>query len=84
MSISILTAVTTVFALGAGNVSATGLCRALDEKACGQAASCRWIRGYERSDGHKVSPYCRKLPGKKAQKEKVPTASRQGSSLPAG
>ena len=77
MEISFLAAVATLFALGTGNVAASG-CRALDHQACTQSTSCRWIKGYQRSDGKKVSAYCRKLPSSKVEKETPRTSSKQG------
>ena len=74
MSISFLAIVTTV-ALGSGNVLAAWSCRAMDQEACTASASCRWIKGYERSDGRKVAAYCRSLPGGKPEK----SASRASS-----
>ena len=79
MNISFLAAVTTVFALGTGNVTAAGLCKTLDQQACVASTGCRWVKGYERADGHKVAAYCRKLPGGgKAQKEASADRSKKG------
>lgn len=78
MSISFLAVVTTVFALGTGNMNTAGLCSSLDRNSCVKSTSCRWIREYERSDGRKVAAYCRTLPDTKVGKQVPPASSRKG------
>ncbi len=80
MSLSIISAATLVLALTSGNAVATGNCRALDQKSCMASSECRWIKGYQRSDGRKVSPYCRKLPGssKRLVKENPASVDKRG------
>ena len=77
MEISFLAVAATLFALGTGNAAASG-CRSLDYEACTQSTSCRWIKGYQRSDGKQVSAYCRKLPQSKAGQETPRTQGKQG------
>jgi len=78
MAISFVSAVSMILALTSGNASAEGSCRALDHDACVAASSCRWIKGYQRSDGRKVSAYCRKVPAKRVVKEAPDSKAAQG------
>ena len=78
MAISFVSAVSMILALTSGNASAEGSCRALDHDACVAASSCRWIKGYQRSDGRKVSAYCRKVPSKRLVKEVPRSRATQG------
>lgn len=50
-----------------GYSSAQGICKGMEKPTCSASSSCRWVKGYERSDGRAVAGYCRKLPGKDAQ-----------------
>ena len=64
--ISVLS-VALVLSLVSGLSSAEGTCKGMEKSACTTDSGCRWIKGYERSDGRSVAGYCRKLPGKKVQ-----------------
>jgi hypothetical protein len=46
-------------ALGSGAALAESACKGLEQNACGKAADCIWVGGYERKDGKQVSGYCR-------------------------
>ena len=35
-------------------------CKGLEESACEAKDACRWVEGYTRKDGVKVSSHCRK------------------------
>lgn len=72
MAISLISAATLMLALTSGNAVAEGGCRALDQDACTASNECRWIKGYQRSDGRKVSAYCRKLPSSKRMVKDAP------------
>ena len=37
-------------------------CRDKENSACSQDSSCSWVSGYTRSDGAKVSAFCRAKP----------------------
>tara|TARA_B110000285_G_scaffold214998_1_gene260922 strand:- start:1182 stop:1436 length:255 start_codon:yes stop_codon:yes gene_type:complete len=60
-------AITTVGLLASNGVNAASACIGLDNAACGSAASCGWVQGYERKDGRKVSSFCRTKSGKKVK-----------------
>ncbi|MFT5135969.1 MAG: hypothetical protein ACI9XU_000906 [Arenicella sp.] len=60
-------AITTLGLLASSGVNAASACKGLDDAACGSAASCGWVNGYERKDGKKVSSFCRTKSGKKAK-----------------
>lgn len=34
-------------------------CKGMEQKICLADATCSWVNGYERSDGKKVSSFCR-------------------------
>ena len=80
MSLSIISATTLLLALTSGNAVATGNCRALDQDSCLASSGCRWVKAYQRSDGRKVSAYCRRLPGsgKKLVKENPAPVDKRG------
>ncbi|BAO44640.1 hypothetical protein [Thiolapillus brandeum] len=48
--------------LAEGNV-----CKGMEHSACSKSTTCRWIKPYKRTDGLKVTGYCRKLPERKTQ-----------------
>lgn len=56
-----------ILAFASGHSSAESACKGMEKSSCETASSCRWIKGYERSDGRNVAGYCRKLPGKESQ-----------------
>ncbi len=64
--ISTLSAVV-ILAFTSGYSNAESSCKGMEKSNCETASSCRWIKGYERSDGRSVAGYCRKLPGKNSQ-----------------
>ena len=66
MKISMLSAAI-MLAMTAGYSHAQAECKGMKKSACATASGCRWIRGYERSDGRSVIGYCRKLPEKSSQ-----------------
>jgi len=78
MSISFLVVVTTIALGSSGNVLAAGSCKAMDKEACTASTGCRWIKGYERSDGRKVAAYCRSLPGGKPDTAASRASSEKG------
>jgi len=44
-----------------------GTCNQLEQDACAAEASCRWVNGYQRTDGKEVRGYCRSLPKEAGQ-----------------
>ncbi len=61
-----------------GYSSAEGVCKGMEKSSCNVTSSCRWIKGYERSDGRVIAGYCRKLPGKKAQSTSKSLPNKKG------
>ena len=39
-------------------------CKGRSQSACDSSSSCSWVKGYKRSDGAKVSSFCRAKSGK--------------------
>ena len=39
-------------------------CKGLEQATCMEAANCRWVDSYKRSDGREINGYCRKLPSR--------------------
>ena len=58
-------------ALNSGVQAASSECKGMEQNSCIQAKACRWVNSYQRSNGKKVSGYCRKLPRAKKQVEVV-------------
>lgn len=52
-----------------GNVMAVE-CKGKSSSACNSSNSCSWVKGYTRSDGAKVSSFCRAKPGKSSGEKK--------------
>lgn len=53
---------TALLAVGLGlstQVNAASACKGLQADKCDAAQSCSWVNGYERSDGRKVTAFCR-------------------------
>ncbi len=78
MAISFVSALSMILALTSGSAIAGEGCRGLDRQACAASTACRWIKGYQRSDGRKVAPYCRKVPAKRVVKESRADKSERG------
>jgi hypothetical protein len=78
MSTSFLAVLTTLFALGTGQVTSPGSCGSLDRPACVKAPGCRWIKDHEGPDGRKLVAHCRSLPALGAEKEAPPGMPRKG------
>lgn len=55
----------------AGNAFAVE-CKGKSSSACNASNSCSWVKGYKRSDGAKVSSFCRAKPGKSTAAKKKP------------
>ncbi|WP_456408393.1 hypothetical protein [Thiolapillus sp.] len=66
MMISTLSAAI-LLSITSGYSSAEGMCKGMEKSSCATSTSCRWVKGYKRTDGRSIAGYCRKLPGKKAQ-----------------
>jgi len=66
MMISTLSAAI-LLSITSGYSSAEGICKGMEKSSCATSTSCRWVKGYKRSDGRSIAGYCRKLPGKKVQ-----------------
>jgi hypothetical protein len=77
MNISFLAVLTTLFALGTGQVTNPGSCGSLDRSACVKAAGCRWIKDHEGPEGRKLVAHCRSLPALGAKKEVPPPDMRE-------
>ena len=54
-------------ALNSGAQAASSECKGMEQNSCIQAKTCRWVNSYQRSNGKKVSGYCRKLPRARKQ-----------------
>jgi len=78
MTVSLFSAVSLVFVLSSGHAAEQGSCRALDHDACVAQPACRWVKGYQRSDGRSVAAYCRKLPAKRVVKEAPRSQAKRG------
>ncbi|WP_456376616.1 hypothetical protein [Thiolapillus sp.] len=78
MMISTLT-VAVILSFTSGYSSADGICKGMEKPDCTASSSCRWVKGYERSDGRAIAGYCRKLPGKNVQSMGKDAASKKGS-----
>jgi hypothetical protein len=67
-----------ILAFTSGYSSAESACKGMEKNSCESAGSCRWIKGYERSDGRTVAGYCRKLPGKNGQSASKKKSTQKG------
>ncbi|WP_419606551.1 hypothetical protein, partial [Thiolapillus sp.] len=67
-----------LLSITSGYSSAEGICKGMEKSSCATSTSCRWVKGYERSDGRSISGYCRKLPGKKPQSTADNGTNRKG------
>ncbi|WP_456414832.1 hypothetical protein [Thiolapillus sp.] len=77
MMISTLAAAT-ILSLTSGYSSADNLCKGMEKSDCTASNSCRWVKGYERTDGKTVAGYCRKLPGKAMQSTRKDASDKKG------
>ena len=59
-----------------GNVLAVE-CKGKSSSACDASNSCSWVKGYTRSDGAKVSSFCRAKPGKSTGETKKATKKKK-------
>ncbi|WP_456417759.1 hypothetical protein [Thiolapillus sp.] len=50
----------------------------MEKSDCTASNSCRWVKGYERTDGKTVAGYCRKLPGKAMQSTRKDASDKKG------
>jgi hypothetical protein len=55
-----------VLGLACFSANAASPCKGLDETACRQDQSCRWVSGYTTKHGNSVAAYCRGV-GKKSE-----------------
>ena len=60
--------------------AAPNVCKGVQQAACADAGSCRWVNSYKRSDGREINGYCRKLPTKDSKEASTTKESKQASS----
>ena len=81
---SVAAILSTLVILASSNAAiAAGSCKGLAQAACGEQASCTWIKSYKTSKGKTVDAYCRNKPssskGKSVpDKSAAPASGKQG------
>ena len=79
MPISTLSTVLFLSLTSGASLAEGNICKGMEQSSCSKSTSCRWVKPYKRTDGLKVSGYCRKLPMQKSQSAKGKQASSKKS-----